>query len=241
LYLRPKAMNSRLWFMRLEEKVEISLLIIKYAIEKYARIFAACSFGKDSRVIVDLGMQVKPDLKFIGIDTGYEFKETLSFAEQLLEETKMNFQWAKPSEKDRENIKKEYGGSFIKDSQYKCCAMKVPAIKPFLKTHDAWISGLRRDEAESRKNTKIIEEGKIIKINPIAFWTKDDVWQYIKENNLIYHPLYNQGYSSLGCKPCTSKSEVFVAGSQLKQSERSGRFINTDQEGKECGLHLISK
>lgn len=217
----------------LAEKVEISKIVIQYAIALYPRIFATCSFGKDSRVIVDLVSQINKNLQFIGIDTGYEFPETLSFAKELIHEVGMNFRWVKPPGKERRKIEKNYGNNMIKDNQYKCCAMKKPALATILPNYDAWITGLRRDEAETRKDIKIIETGGyIIKINPIAFWTQSDVWQYIRENVLSYHPLYKQGYSSLGCQPCTNKINN-VSG----DSERAGRFIGTDHCGKECGIH----
>lgn len=215
--------------MTLEEKVEISKIIISYAIEKYGKIFATCSFGKDSRVIVDLCMKIDPKIKFVSIDTGYEFSETLEFADQLIAETGMNIEWARPSEEDTNEINNRYGDEFIKDGQYKCCAMKEPAIRSFVSSHDAWITGLRRDESESREFEPIIDKRKdIVKINPIAFWSYDDVWEYIKKNNLSFNPLYLQGYTSLGCEPCTKKSTV---------TERSGRFVGSGSDGQECGLH----
>lgn len=225
--------------MTLPEKIELSKLIIQYAIEKYPRIFAACSFGKDSRVIVDMAMQMKPDIQFIGIDTGYEFPETLEFAEKLVEEVGMNFRWARPSKEARRRIDEEYGDSFTKNDQYKCCEMKIPAIESVLGEYEAWITGLRRDETEYRKNTKLVEQGKIAKINPIAFWTKDEVWQYIKENKLSYHPLYDAGFLSLGCKPCTTTGKTREGGGRQGQFERAGRFAGTDHQGQECGLHLV--
>ena len=224
--------------MMLEEKAELSRLVIKYAVEKYPRVFAACSFGKDSRVIVDLVKQAKPDLQFIGIDTGYEFPETMTFADKLVKETGMNFFWARASEEAKKKIDQEYGDSFIKNDQYKCCEMKIPAIESHMKNYDAWITGLRRDETETRKNIKLVEVGKIVKVNPIAFWTKDDVWQYIKENKLSYHPLYDAGYASLGCKPCTTEGKVRSGGGRQGQFERAGRFSGTNHAGQECGLHL---
>ena len=87
--------------MQLKEKVELSRLIIANAFAKYPRIFAACSFGKDSRVIVDLCRQINPDAKFVSIDTGYEFPETLAYAKQLVQETGMNLAWVKPSEAEK--------------------------------------------------------------------------------------------------------------------------------------------
>lgn len=225
--------------MMLSEKVELSKLIIQYAVEKYPRIFTACSFGKDSRVIADIAMQVRPDMQFIGIDTGYEFPETMRFAEKLVQETSMKFKWVRASPEARAKIDREYGDSFVKNDQYKCCEMKIPAIESALGEYDAWVTGLRRDETEYRKNTKLIEQGKITKINPIAFWTKDDVWQYIKDNNLQYHPLYDAGFLSLGCKPCTTMGKTREGGGRQGQFERAGRFAGTEHQGQECGLHLM--
>lgn len=225
--------------MNLAEKTELSKIIIQHAIEKYPKIFTACSFGKDSRVLVDLATQVNRRIKFIGIDTGYEFPETLSYADKLLRETGMNFAWARPTKKDIKRIDAEYGDSFIKNDQYKCCEMKIPAIEKVMPKYEAWITGLRRDETEHRKNIKVFEEGKITKVNPIAFWTKEDVWEYIKENKLSYHPLYNAGYASLGCKPCTTEGKVRSGGGRQGQFERAGRFSGTSNRGQECGLHVV--
>jgi phosphoadenosine phosphosulfate reductase len=219
--------------MNLEEKVEISKLIIQHALDRYPRIFAACSFGKDSRVLVDLAIQIRPDLLFIGIDTGYEFDETLEFADALVRETRINFRWVRPAEEARNRIEAEYGDSMIRNNRYKCCEMKLPAIQPVLAEFDGWITALRRDENEHRKNTRLIEDGKTAKVNPIAFWTREDVWNYIHGRRLSYHPLYDQGYPSLGCRPCTSTTALGEA-----VSERNGRFGGTTHQGQECGLHV---
>jgi phosphoadenosine phosphosulfate reductase len=226
--------------MTLAEKVEISKLVIQYALEKYPRTFAACSFGKDSRVIVDLAIQVKSDVPFIGIDTGFEFSETLSYADQLVRETGIQFRWVRPSEEARRRIDEEYGDDFIKNDQYKCCEMKIPAIEAVMGEYQAWITGLRRDETEYRKNTKLIETGRTVKVNPIAFWTKDDVWRYIKQNKLSYHPLYERGFTSLGCRPCTTEGRIRSGGGRQGQFERAGRFAGTGHQGQECGLHLVA-
>ena len=216
--------------MKLAEKIKQSKTIIKDLFEENKKVFVTCSFGKDSRVIVDLVMSVDPPANFVGIDTGYEFKETLDFADQLVQETGMNFKWIRPTPEEKEDIENSFGDEMIKDGKYKCCAMKKPAIKPVIEAHDSWVTGLRRDEAESRKDTEITEvEEDITKINPIVFWTKDDIWQYIKDRNLSYHPLYDQGYPSLGCQPCTKKSNT--------SEERFGRFHNTNDTTSECGLH----
>ena len=215
--------------MQLWEKVELSKLVMEKAIREHDRLFASCSFGKDSRVLVDLAMQVHPKLQFIGIDTGYEFPETLSFAEELIRDTGMNFRWVRPPEQERRTVEEAYGGLMVLDGRYKCCEMKTPAIAPVLREFDAWITGLRRDENDFRKETPVIDKGTVVKVNAIAFWTREDVWNYINEKRLKYHPLYDAGFASLGCKPCTSKGFG---------SERAGRFAGTDNQGWECGLHL---
>ena len=219
--------------MKLHEKQELSKIIITYALDKHKKIFTACSFGKDSIVVMDLVRQIDPDSVFIGIDTGYEFPETLQFADDIISDLNLNFIWARPSEDDVFEINKKYGDEFVLDGQPKCCAMKIPAIEKHLPNYQAWLTGLRRDETEERKNMAIIESGKIDKVNPIAFWTQEDVWQYIKEKGLRYHPLYDQGFKSLGCKPCTTQGEVRSGGGRQGQFERAGRFNFVDCESME--------
>ncbi|MBI1975617.1 MAG: phosphoadenylyl-sulfate reductase [Candidatus Vogelbacteria bacterium] len=225
--------------MNLTQKVELSKIIIDNAIRRHPKSFVACSFGKDSRVLVDLIMAIDPNFHFIGIDTGYEFPETMQFGEDLVKETGMNFRWVTASPEERAQIDAAYGDSFIKNDQYKCCEMKIPAIEAAMKGYDAWFTGLRRDETEYRQNIRIFEPGKIVKVNPIAFWDKDDVWSYIKENGLSYHPLYDAGYASLGCKPCTTEGKVRAGGGRQGQFERAGRFGGTTNVGGECGLHTM--
>ncbi len=140
----------------------------------------------------------------------------------------MNFRWVRPPEKERKRIEADFGGLMIRNDRYKCCEMKAPALAPVLQQFNAWITGLRRDENELRQKTPLVSPGKIPKINAIAFWTKEDIWDYIDENRLHYHPLYDEGYASLGCQPCTSKNG---------DSERAGRFAGTSRRGLECGLH----
>lgn len=224
--------------MTLGEKADLSKAILSLAIGRYPRMFIACSFGKDSRVLVDLATQVKPDIEILGIDTGYEFKETLAFAEGLVSHRNLNFRWLRPSDEERKRIEDYYGEDLIKDEQYKCCEMKIPAVNSAISSYDAWATGLRRDETEFRKNTGIIEEGSVVKINPIAFWTQEDIWDYIKEHELEYHPLYEQGYASLGCEPCTTQGKLQSGGGRQGKFERAGRFAGARNEKKECGLHI---
>lgn len=219
----------------LDEKIAHSKAIINLGLRSYSNSFIACSFGKDSLVLLELAIAINPKVKVIGIDTGYEFPETLEFADYLIKDRKLNFEWARPSQQQKEEVENRFGDAMIADGLYKCCEMKLPAITPKLKSYDAWFTGLRRDEGPTRANMQIIERGKNVKINPIAYWTLEDIWAYIKDNKIKYHPLYDEGYASLGCKPCTQKSDT-ESGAH-RQFERAGRFQLT-KAGGECGLHV---
>lgn len=224
--------------MNLSQKIDSSLTTLSAAVKEFPRIFAACSFGKDSRVIIDLALTIKPDLEFIGIDTGFEFPETLSFAKMLTRSLKINFRWVGPTIEDRREIDRQYGDSFVLEGQYKCCAMKIPAVERLLPQYDAWITGLRRDETEFRRGTKLVERGKIVKVNPLAEWTSTDVWDYIKKKKLAYHPLYDAGFTSLGCQPCTTQGITQAGGGRQGQFERAGRLSGSGNAKRECGLHV---
>lgn len=115
----------------------------------------------------------------------------------------------------------------------KCChARKVVPLKKALATRQAWITGIRRQQSETRKHARVVEWDQafgLVKINPLAAWTADEMWDYIKTHDVPYNPLYDQGYPSIGCEPCTSP---IGAGEDI----RSGRWRGRDKT--ECGLHV---
>ena len=245
--------------MTLEQKINLSKNIIEHSISDHQRIFMSFSGGKDSMVLLDLVYQVKPDIKVVGIDTGYEFPETIKFTDKIVKKYKLNFEWLGPIGKQHSEIIHKYGGiakkfgvstpgasidrfyppeEEIRDGQWFCCAMKEPALQNFLnrKEYDAWITGLRADETENRRLTPIFQKGRIAKVNPIIFWTLDDIWAYIKDNKLDYHSKYDEGYKSLGCQPCTE------AGFRDGKANQ-GKFEDVGLSGErpddaECGIHL---
>src|SRR3990167_10247479 len=241
--------------MTLEQKINLSKNIIEKAVSEFQRIFFSFSGGKDSTVMLDLIHTIKPDIKIVGIDTGYEFDETLEFTDKLMGLYGTEIEYLRPTKEQHQEILRHYrstapgevGGlldnkvsSFMKDGQWYCCAHKEPALKNFLARgeYDAWLTGLRSDENENRRLVGIYQKGKngIQKINPIIFWTQEDVWEYIKLNKLEYHPKYDQGYKSLGCKPCTEAGLREGKGMQSKFEDvgLSGERANSS----ECGLHL---
>ena len=247
--------------MILEQKISLSKNIIEKAVSDHQRIFFSFSGGKDSTVMLDLIYKIKPDIKIVGIDTGYEFKETIEFTDKLMKKYGTEIEYLRPTLNQHWQIMAEYGGiakrfgvstpglsidrfyppeNLVKDGQWYCCAHKEPALRNFLERgeYDAWLTGLRADETDNRRLVGIYQKGKngIQKVNPIIFWESPDIWEYIKLNNLGYHPKYDQGYKSLGCKPCTEAGLREGKGMQSRFEEvgLSGERVNNS----ECGLHL---
>ena len=116
-----------------------------------------------------------------------------------------------------------------------CCEIrKVIPLKKKLAKLDAWVAGLRREQWRTRKNIAKVEldrdHGGIVKLNPLADWTADEVWEYVRKNDVPYHELFDQGYASIGCAPCTRPV-------QPGESERAGRWWWEQETDKECGIH----
>lgn len=209
--------------------------ILEWACDKYKNICLATSFGKDSTALIHMIRQFRHDIHFVFINTGLAFGETFTFIDKLRQAWRFNVVEVKPSMSVADQVK-EFGPELFKTDPAKCCSIrKVEPMARVLPIYDAWITGLRRDESEFRKDILVIKTtGELTKINPLANWTEHEVWNYIHENDIPYHPLYDQGYRSLGCAPCT------LAG-RLGQFERAGRWSGTALEGGECGLHTETK
>jgi phosphoadenosine phosphosulfate reductase len=207
--------------------------ILKWAFAEYEKdIVYACSFGAEGIVLIDLIYKVNKEATIKFLDTGLHFPETY----QLIDKVKqryptINVEMVKPKTSLEEQAK-WYGDELWKDNPNLCCHMrKVVPLKETLSDAKAWITGLRREQSPSRKQTQYINKDdkfQKIKICPLIHWTWDEVKTYIDLNKLPYNPLLDQGYPSIGCAPCTKPA---LAGSD----SRSGRWVG---HGKtECGLH----
>lgn len=215
-----------------ESRLQETKEIISWAVNKFERIALACSFGKDSITVLSLAREVKPDITVFWIKTGYAFKEIVDFKDRLVEEWDLNLVEVTPRV-SKEEFEQAHGKEAYKDDPKTCCeCLKVEPTRQFLNGQDAWITGLRRDETEHRENLEMVEkfEGMPMKINPIVMWTADDVWHYIKTYDIPYNQLYDKGFVSLGCEPCTRACS-------WGRFERAGRW--PDREEKECGMHTI--
>jgi phosphoadenosine phosphosulfate reductase len=182
---------------------------------EHQKLVFLCSFQKEESVIVDELLRVAPHTRVVTIDTGVLFPETLqtwrAFEERFgvhVDVEEAQGPWTGPEE---------------------CCGdAKVAALERALSGADAWVTGIRREQAATRANADFVEwDGKrsMWKYNPLADWTEKDVWARIFERDLPYHPLHDQGYASIGCAVCTQPG-----------SGRDGRWAGTDK--LECGLHV---
>jgi phosphoadenosine phosphosulfate reductase len=208
--------------------------VIKWAYKSYNNdeIVYACSFGAEGIVLIDLISKVNKQAHIVFLDTGLHFEETY----KLINEVKakyptLNIELKKP-DLTLKNQEEKYGAELWKQDANLCCYLrKIKPLESALGEKIAWISGLRRDEF-TRKHVQYINQDnrfRAIKICPLIHWSWDDVWNYIKLNNLSYNVLHDQNYPSVGCKPCTNP---VIDSKNL----RSGRWIQSEKT--ECGLHI---
>jgi phosphoadenosine phosphosulfate reductase len=192
--------------------------VLAYAAQRFhPRLTMACSFQKEESVLVHMLSEVQPAVSVFMIDTGVLFPETL--------ETWKRFE-------DRFGLEVEVFDATSPAEPWtlqRCCsAAKIDALERALADVDAWITGIRREQTDTRATAEKLERDErrgIWKFNPLADWTEKDVWTYIFKHDLPYNPLHDQGYASIGCAPCTVPGEG-----------REGRWAGLDKT--ECGIHL---
>lgn len=220
-----------------ESKEPIELL--KWGVEKFhPRITLACSLQAEDLVILDMLTKVVSKPKVFVIDTGRLHQETYDLIDEIVSKYDVDISIYFPDYKEVEEMVKKYGMNlFYKSVELRklCCEIrKVRPLQRALQDMDAWITGLRREQYFTRSKVKKIEidevNGGKIKLNPLADWTWEKVWEYVKKNNVPYNKLYDKGYKSIGCLPCTRPVKPW-------EHPRAGRWWWEDSGSKECGLH----
>jgi phosphoadenosine phosphosulfate reductase len=210
-----------------------ALNVLNWAYEKYAdELVYACSFGIEGSVLVDLASQVKPDAQIVFLDTQLHFQETYDVIEAVKKRYPSLRIKLKRAALSLEDQALEHGEELWRINSNQCCRLrKVIPLEEELNGVKAWLSGLRREQSPTRKDTQFInrdERFKSIKICPLIHWTWKDIWRYAHKHNLPYNNLHDNGYPSIGCAPCT---KAVINADDF----RSGRWSGT---GKlECGLH----
>jgi phosphoadenosine phosphosulfate reductase len=206
--------------------------VIAFAVETFPNITFACSFGAEDVVLVDMLQKISPKTDIFYLDTDFHFKETYQTRDKMAARYPgIPFVEVKPEITPEEQAA-QFGEELWKTDANACCNIrKVKPLMNILSKYEAWITGIRRDQAPTRANSKKIEYDTkfgLVKFNPIAHWTSEDVWNYIRANDVIYNPLHDQNYPSIGCEYCTRK---VMPG----EDPRAGRW--SGQEKTECGLH----
>jgi len=195
-----------------------------------------CSFQAEDMIVLDLLRKRRPEIPVLFLDTGYHFAETYAYRDRMQKEWNLNLVnlAAKQSVADQESA----FGILNRSDPGRCCHLrKVEPLMAGLQDYDVWFTGLRREQSPTRKNLKTVEHhalpsGKVLlKVSPLAAWKWEQVWNYTVENKIEYLPLYDRGYLSIGCEPCTA---IPAAGADA----RSGRWGG---EKLECGIHTFSK
>lgn len=201
--------------------------VLRRMVERFhPRLLLACSFQQEESVLVDMLLRIEPEARIFTLDTGVLFPETYATWRAMEERYGATFEaWRGMSLAEQEE---RYGPRLWERDPDRCCAIrKVVPLKDALADIDAWIVGIRRDQAPTRANTpKIGWDAKhgIWKAAPLADWSERDVWAYIHAHDLPYNPLHDRGYASIGCTHCT-----------IPAADRSGRWAGNGKV--ECGLH----
>lgn len=212
---------------------------IKWASDNlYPSVGKASSFGAEDAAIIDMMAKINPEFQFFTLDTGFLPKETLDTITMMEDRYGISVEKLKPNPERVKQMVEKHGIHLFYESienRKLCCHIrKVEPMNAKLSALDGWITGLRRDQNESRRNMSMFEldsmHDGIVKINPIINWSIEDVWGYIRRHDVPYNALLDRNYPSIGCEPCTRAVKP-------GEDPRAGRWW-WERGVKECGLHV---
>lgn len=199
----------------------------------------ASSLAAEDMVLTDLILRAKLPIGIFTLETGRLHQETLAMVDRIKETYGYDVQLYKPEAAAVDAYVKQNGLNAFYDSvemRKECCRIrKVEPLNRALTGNKAWITGQRRAQSTTRAELAVQEDDAahgMTKFNPLADWSEEDVWNYIRSNNVPYNPLHDKGYPSIGCEPCTRAI-------QPGEDVRAGRWWWENPESKECGLHVV--
>ncbi len=216
--------------------------VLRWAVERFhPHIKLACSFSAEDLVVLDLLAQLVDKPQVFMLDTGRLHPETYDLVDRVRARYGIEIEVYFPEARAVERMVREHGVNLFYQSvelRKLCCQVrKVEPLRRALADTKAWVTGLRREQSPTRARLRKVEidetHGGIVKVNPLADWAREEVWRYVKEHNLPYNALYDRGYKSIGCAPCTRPVGP-------DEPERAGRWWWESPETKECGLHVRS-
>jgi phosphoadenosine phosphosulfate reductase len=211
--------------------------IVAWALERSGleRIAIASAFQAEGTIVMHLATQMRPDIPILFLETGYQFAETLAFKEQLAEKMGLNVVDLVGEHTVAEQAE-VFGSRLFERDPERCCELnKVRPMFQALRELDAWITAFRRESSPTRADAPFVQQYElepdrwIVKINPMAAWSHQEVWGYLKEHDLPHNPLYDLGYASIGCAPCTRMRFP-------DEPERAGRWAGLSKW--ECGIQV---
>jgi phosphoadenosine phosphosulfate reductase len=207
--------------------------ILAWAIQQFgpSDLTLACSFGYEDVALVDMLVKLNPEVDIFYLDTSLLFRETYETRDRLAEKYQKDFIRV-ATDLSLEQQAREWGDQLWARDPNQCCYLrKVAPLEKQLTSYRAWITGIRREQSPTRAHAEVVEwdhKFQLVKINPLAFWTSEQVWAYIKENEVPYNPLHDRQYPSIGCEPCTRPVKP-------GEDPRAGRWAGFTKT--ECGLH----
>jgi thioredoxin-dependent adenylylsulfate APS reductase len=215
-----------------------AIAVLREAYEAYERVAIVASFQAESSVIIDMASKLRPEVRVLTLDTGRLPQETHDMIDRVRRRYGIAVEVITPDGDEVAQMVAAYGANLFYESvglRRLCCEVrKSRPLARVLQGYDAWVTGVCREQAATRARTEVVsvdhEHGGIARVAPLAGWSKAQVWDYIRAHDLPYHSLYDRGYTSIGCAPCTRAT---TSG----EDERAGRWWWEQGGVKECGLH----
>ena len=206
--------------------------ILSWAVERFAPHFTmATAFGPEGMTIIHMLSEIAPETPIFNLETGYQFQETLDLRERVRKRYGITVEYKMP-ELSVAEYEAVHGGPVYKTNPNQCCFdRKLKVLHQAASGFHAWASAIRRDQSPDRAKAPIVgwdRKFQLVKVSPLANWTKKDVWKLIADKDIPYNPLHDQGYPSVGCQPCTRAVGI-------GEDERAGRWSGFQKT--ECGLH----
>ncbi|HXF56954.1 MAG TPA: phosphoadenylyl-sulfate reductase [Actinomycetota bacterium] len=213
--------------------------VLAWALDRFhPRVAISLGGAAEGMVILDMAWRIRPDVRAFTLDTGRLPQETHDLLQRVRDRYGVSVEVQFPQAEHVERMVARHGPNLMYqgvDLRLLCCQVrKVLPLNRYLQGLDAWVTGVRREQWATRSNVRKVEvdhdHGGIVKVNPLADWTKEEVWDYIRAHDVPYNELYDRGYTSIGCAPCTRP----VAPGE---PDRAGRWWWETDAPKECGIH----
>jgi phosphoadenosine phosphosulfate reductase len=203
--------------------------------EFHPRLTMATAFGAEGCCLIHMLAEIEPGVRIFNLDTGYQFVETLELRERIKERYGIEVERVRPELTVREYEARHRGPLHRRRPDQCCHDRKIVPLRRALAGYDAWVSAIRRNQTADRALANVVQwdaKFNLVKVNPLLTWTRRDVGAFIAAHDVPYNPLHDQGYTSIGCWPCTG---AVTEG----EDERAGRWAGWAKN--ECGLHVIEQ